>query len=448
MSSDLNKLRIDKSRKTQAGAPKRAVRWILTGITLIALLGLGSFIYSRLTAAVAVDVQRVASSQSAADAPGRQVILNATGYIIAAHKIELASKVVGRVAWIGVEKGDRVSKGQEIVRLEDDEYRAQMRQARGRLMALEAQLEELENGSRPEEIARAKADLEAARAELENARIHLERTRGLVSEGVLSRQALDNAQAAFDTQQARARSLAQVHELVRIGPRREQVEAAKGQIEEASGQVAFFETQLRNTVIRAPVDGTILEREVEIGEYVTTSFVGERGAKGYVVSLADLNDLQVELDINQNDFAKLRPNERGIVTTDAYPDREYEGSIEEIAPEADRQKATVQVKVRIHKPDEYLRPQMNASVAFYRESAERAAPAGSTSAVFFVPAGAVRDGTVFIVFDGKAVQRDVKTGGITAQGLRIEDGLFGGEDIIVNPPAELRDGDRVRPRQR
>ena len=99
-------------------------------------------------------------------------------------------------------------------------------------------------------------------------------------------------------------------------------------------------------MIRAPVTGTILERAVEKGEFVTTSFVGERGAKGYVVSLADLNDLRVELDINQNDFAKLGARQRGTITMDAYPDRRYEGVIDEISPEANRQKATVQVKVR------------------------------------------------------------------------------------------------------
>ena len=114
--------------------------------------------------------------------------------------------------------------------------------------------------------------------------------------------------------------------------------------------------------------GTILERNVEHGEFVTTGFVGERGAKGYVVSLADLQDLQVELDISQNDFAKLGPQQRASVTTDAYPDRTYAGSIVEVAPEANRQKATVQVKVQILRPDAYLRPEMNASVAFVGSS--------------------------------------------------------------------------------
>jgi HlyD family secretion protein len=190
----------------------------------------------------------------------------------------------------------------------------------------------------------------------------------------------------------------------------------------------------------------VLERVVEQGEFVTTSFVGDRGAKGYVVSLADLNDLQVELDINQNDFARLRPNQRGIVTTDAYPDRKYEGVIEEISPEANRQKATVQVKVKVLAPDQYLRPEMNASVAFISEERQAASPAAGAKPVIFVPVSAVRDNAVYVVLNGRAVRRVVRTAGTTPQGLRIEDGLIGGEDVIVSPGAELKDGDRVRAR--
>ncbi len=447
MTPDLNKLRIEKSRKAADGLPRWAVRWILAGVSIIVLLGAGGFLYDRLTGAVEVQIQRVTPARSAASAPGRRVILNATGYIIAAHKIEVASKVVGRVAWIGVEKGDKVTAGQPIVRLEDDEYRAQLQQARGRLMALEARLQELLNGSRPEEIAVAKANLEQAKADLENARINLERTRKLAAEQVFSQEALDNAQAAYNAQLARVRALDRTYELVRIGPRQEQIDAVRGEIEEAKGRLAFFETQLKNTLITAPVSGTILEREVEVGEYVTTSFVGERGAKGYVVSLADLGHLQVELDINQNDFAKLDRRQRGIVTTDAYPDREYEGVIEEIAPEANRQKATVQVKVRILQPDEYLRPEMNASVAFYTED-DRGGPASAGAGpVIYVPPSAIRNNAVFVFVDGRAVRRQVKTGGVTPQGMRVEDGLYGGEDLIVNPPQDLAEGSRVRAKQ-
>jgi len=226
------------------------------------------------------------------------------------------------------------------------------------------------------------------------------------------------------------------------GPRVDQIEAVHGQIEQARGSVAFYETQLSNTVIKAPVTGTILERAVEKGEFVTTSFVGDRGAKGYVVSLADLNDLQVELDISQNDFAKLGPKQRGVVTTDAFPDRKYEGYIDEISPEANRQKATVQVKVKILKPDDYLRPEMNANVAFISDEKPQTASAPAKP-VIVVPASAVRDNAVFVTLGGRAVKRPVKLGGTSSQGVRVDEGLVGGEDLIVDPPADLKDGDKV-----
>jgi len=201
---------------------------------------------------------------------------------------------------------------------------------------------------------------------------------------------------------------------------------------------------LANTIIRAPIAGTILARNVEQGEFVTTGFVGDKGAKGYVVSLADLNHLQVELDINQSDFAKLGPRQSGLVTTDAYPDRKYQGAIEEIAPEANRQKATVQVKVKILNSDAYLRPEMNASVAFY--ASEK--PQGQLDAPpLIIPASAVRDQAVFVVINGHAVRRQVAVSDTTPQGVPIAHGLSGGEDLIVSPPADLQDGQRIRPKQ-
>jgi HlyD family secretion protein len=445
MDSELKSLRIDRDKKSAGEPSKWATRWIVIGIALVVLLGAGRFVYGKLNPGTEVQVHRV-HSVGAGGADSNTVILNATGYIVAAHKIQVASKVLGRVAWIGVDKGDQVQEGQIIVRLEDDEYRAQLQQARGNLLALQAKLAELENGSRPEEVQRANADLDEARAELENARVNLERTRTLVKEGVMSKQALDDAQARYERQQARVTSLERTYELVRLGPRREQINAVAGQIEQARGLVAFYETQLANTIIRAPVTGTILERAVEKGEFVTTSFVGERGAKGYVVSLADLRDLEVELDINQNDFAKLGPTQRGMVTTDAFPDRKYDGMIAEISPEANRQKATVQVKVRVMNPDDYLRPEMNASVAFISDD-RRQGRAAAAKPVVFVPSTCIRDDKVFVVLNGRAVTRTIKTNGSTAQGIRVEEGLFGGEDLIVNPPATLKDGDKVKPKQ-
>ncbi len=445
MPAELSRLRIDKSSKQSKDPSPWAVRWILSVIALFVIVGLGGWVWSLLNAAIPVQVERVRNAQDDGVASMADVVLNATGYIIAAHKIEVASKVVGRVSWIGVEKGDLVKQGQVIVRLEDDEYRAQLQQAQGRLKQLEAQLQELEAGSRPQEIAVAQANLNQAKADLEREQLNLERIRKLVEEGVFARQQLDNATAAFRSNEARVEALAKSYELVEIGPRAERILALRGQLMEAQGSVAFFETQLSNTVIKAPVDGTILERNVEIGEFVTTSFVGERGAKGYVVSMANLNDLQVELDISQNDFGRIGPKQQAVVTTDAYPDRKYEGAIQEISPEANRQKATVQVKVRILAPDSLLRPDMNASVAFLSQKPSGQEPAGQgRKPVIFVPPAAVRDGTVYLVLNGRAVARRVTVGGTSSQGLRIEDGLIGGEDLIVNPPDNLEDGSRIQ----
>ena len=446
MEKDLHSLKIDKSLKVSTRESSWAAKWIVGGVLLFLLLGAGRYFYESANKELEVQTQRVSAVQpGSGGAPSGSVILNATGYIVAHHKIQVASKVVGKVAWIGVEKGDKVTEGQIIVRLEDDEYKAQLRQAAGNVQSLEARLLELNNGSRPEEIEVAKANLEQSWADLANAKITLERNQKLAEAKVAAQSQLDDAKAKYDNQIARVASLERTLELIRLGPRKEQIQQVQGQIMQAKGQVDFYQTQLNNTIIRAPSTGTILERIVEKGEFVTTGFVGDRGAKGYVVSMADLMDLQVELDINQADFARLDRRQKGVLTTDAYPDKKYAVIIAEIAPEANRSKATVQVKVKVLNPDQFLRPEMNASVAFVSE--EKAVRSSAPSkAVIFVPATSVRDGSVWIVLDGKVIRRPVKTTGSTSQGLRVEDGLIGGENIIVAPTSEIKEGVRVKAR--
>ena len=443
METELKSLRIDRTERRER-EPKPLLKLIMLAVVL-GLAAIGAVLaYGKLNAAVPVHVVQVQSPVSAA-AAGEQVILTATGYIIAAHKIEVASKVNGRVAWIGVDKGDKVKAGQELVRLEDDEYRAQVTQQQGQLANLEAKLAEAEHGSRPEEIAKARADVNEAKADLENAKVSLDRTRQLATEGVLSKQSLDDAQAKYDSDAAKVASLQHTLDLAVLGPRKEEIDQIRGQIEQARGALAYAQTQLDNTVIRAPVTGTILDRNVEKGEFITTGFVGDKGAKGYIVTMADLNDLQVELDISQNDFPKLGPRQKGIITTDAYPDRKYQGVIQQVSPEADRAKATVQVKVQVLNPDEYLRPDMNATVSFYNEV--KAEPDAAAKRIIVIPQGAVQNGSVFVVVNGRARKRPVTTQGNSDKGVLIASGLIGGEDLIVSPPASLKDGQKVEVKQ-
>jgi HlyD family secretion protein len=396
-------------------------------------------------AADAPEVEVARASAESSDVAGNTV-LSASGYVVAHHKISVNSKVTGRVAWIGVEKGDKVKEGQVLVRLEDQEFRAQYEQARGAVESAKARLAELEHGSRPEEIQQAEHNLSEARATAVNDKTNLDRARDLFSQGVVSKQALDDATARYDASQQREHSLEQSFRLAQIGPRSEQIQRARGDLLQADGQMAFAKSQLDATVIRAPVSGTILERTAEKGELVTAQFASgaEGGPRGSVVALADLSDIQVELDIAQDDFAKLAPKQAATVVLDAFKDRPYKGVIAEMSPEANRQKATVQVKVQVLNPDSYLRPEMNATVQFQAGEEKSAA---SKQARILVPTAALRDkdGTKFVLiaFNGKALRRDVHVLGQRSGGYLV-DSLVGGENVITSAPADLRDGQKIR----
>ncbi len=442
METELKSLRIDRSAR-RPRETKSAGRWITLLVAVVIVAAAALVAYQKLNAATPVQTMQVPSPETAA-AAGDQTILTATGYIIAAHKIEVASKVNGKVAWIGVDKGDKVQAGQVLVRLEDDEYRAQVEQQQGALANLEAKLAEDLHGSRPDEIAKARADMEQAKADLADSKATLDRAKQLAAEGVFAKQTLDDAQAKYDGDIAKVASLQRTLDLAVLGPRKEEIDQVRGQIEQARGQLAYAQTQLDNTVIRAPITGTILDRNVEKGEFITTGFVGDKGAKGYIVTMADLNDLQVELDISQSDFPKLGTEQKGIITTDAYPDRKYHGSIVQVSPEADRAKATVQVKAGVQNPDGYLRPDMNATVAFYNEAPSGAA--APAKPVIAIPASAVQNGSVFLVSNGYARKRAVNIGGTSPKGVLVESGLNGGEELIVDPPNGLKDGQRVQPK--
>jgi HlyD family secretion protein len=441
----LQGLRIDRTQRGNSGEepPAWARRYIIIGIVVVVLLSLSALTY-RLLSGDVPEVEVVRASAQSNDAGA--IVLSATGYIVAHHKINVNSKVTGRVASIGVEKGDKVKEGQVLVRLEDEEFRAAYEQAKGALENARAYLDELEHGSRPEEIQQAQHNLDEARATLSNDKLTLDRTKALSAGGVVSRQALDDATAKFEADQQRVNSLEKAFQLMKIGPRPEEIERGRGALQQAQGQLDYAKSQLDATAIRAPVSGTILDRKAEKGELITAQFASaaEGGPQGSVVTLADLNDIQVELDIAQADFARLGPKQKGIVTVDAYPDRKYNGEIAQISPEANRQKATVQVKVQVLNPDEYLRPEMNATVKFLANET----PKNSTQpAGVFVPSAALRDRDgkkiVLIAYSGRAVAREIHVLSQRSDGALI-DGLVGGESVITNAPQGLKDGDKIR----
>ena len=435
---DLEGLRIDRSAVPVESDPSPWAKSIIFGgIAVIVLLGIAALIYRFVGNTPEVEVVRAAAEGG--DTPADSVVLTATGYIVAHHQISVNSKVTGRVKWIGVEKGDKVKEGQVLVRLEDDEFRAQYNQAKGAADSARAYLDELEHGSRPEEIAQAQHNLDEARATLADDKLTLDRTRDLAGQGVVSRQALDDATAKYEADQQRVNSLDKVAQLSRLGPRAEEIARAKGALVQAEGQEAYSKSLLDATVIRAPVNGTILDRTAEKGELIISQL-----SAGSVVSLADLNDIQADLDIAQDDFAKLTPHQKATVSVDAFPDLHWNGVIAEVSPQANRQKATIEVKVQILDPDSHLRPDMNTTVRFIADEKGKGS-AQATGA--YVPATGIRDADgqkyVLIAFDGKALRRDVKVLSQRSGGALVS-GLNGGESIITSGPDSLKDGDKIK----
>ncbi len=445
---ELSFLHIDAAHKEPLGPERRRgwLRWAVVGAVVVLLIVAGAVLSSVFANAPEVTVARPGIERAGGTAP---VVLTAGGYIVAHHTIEVSSKVVGRVAWIGVEKGDRVKAGQALVRLEDQEYRAQLEQARANLAATRARVQELETGSRPQEIDAARAQVEQARADMQNDAVNLRRALELHQQGVASKQQLDDAQARADVSKARLETAQKNYELVKIGPREEQIALGRAQAEQARAAVDYAQTMLDSTVIRAPVTGTVLERLVEKGEMVSTmTFGGPGGVKASVVSLADLSDLQVELDINQNDFPRISANQTCNVVADAYPDRIYKGTVEEIAPEANRQKATIQVKVKILQPDDFLRPEMNAHVSFLATEAGKAA---KSAEALTVPRAALveRDGKrgVFVLDGSRVRLRELELGRDFSDRVEVLSGIGPNDWVVTAGQENLSAGQRVKARR-
>jgi HlyD family secretion protein len=438
----LRSLQIDRSPAALPAASTRVPKTLLLALSaLIALAAMGYFYFfssPKSILAAEVKVENGSASQGA-------TVLSASGYVVAHHKIAVGAKVMGRVAWIGVEKGDTVQQGQVLVRLEDAEFRAQVNQAQANLAAAQAKLDQLRAGSRPQEKLKDKAGVLQAEANLRNAEADYERSSKLYPAGVVSKAELDRAIAQRDTARALLEAAKQSSAMTDIGPRAEEIQAAEAQVKQMKAALDYAETQLAATEIKAPVSGTVLQRIVERGEMVSPSAFGDAGARTSVVDLADLNDLQIELDISQADFARLKMGQRAEIIPEAFPNLKYSGFIAEIAPEANRAKATVQVKVKVENPDAQLRPEMNARANFLSDT--KPSEGTTVSKVLAPKAGLVhKDGTdfVFVIKGNKVEQRTVRLGEETGEFYHVLDGLSGGESIAAAGVDKLRDGDRVK----
>ena len=317
----MRSLKIDRAPAPSAANNNRTPKLLLLGICGTRRARGGRFIFL-FTGTKTISAAPVRVESAGGAAPGTS-ILSATGYVVAHHKIAVGAKVMGRVAWIGVEKGDLVQEGQVLVRLEDTEFRAQVNQAtrksRVRPGASRSVAQRLASAGK----MRDRAAVLQAEARLRTAEAEYQRTERLYRDGVASKSELDRTLSERDTAAALLEAAKQSSTMTDIGPRPEEIRAAAAEVQQMKAALDYAQTQLAATEIKAPVSGTVLERIVERGEMVSPSAFGGSGARTSVVDLADLTDLQVELDISQTDFSRLKMDQRAEIIPEAYPNLKY-----------------------------------------------------------------------------------------------------------------------------
>ncbi len=412
---DLSKLRIDRD-------PPRAVRrafgrtLVFVGVAAALVAGAVVFARSRSVATVETVVATPVASGGSGGAGAATTSVTANGYIVARTHAAVSAKIPGRIATLTVDGGTNVRRGEVIAQLENADYAAAVAEARANVASARAQLTEAATD-------RDQSAREAGRV----ARIHGEHPE------LLSAQ--DSESAVSRAEQAAARA-----------------SSAEARVQAAEASLQFAQATLENTYIRAPFTGTVLRKEAEVGEVVAPS-VGGGLTRGAVVTMADLASLEVEVDVNEAYIARVRHGQPARITLDAYQDTSFRGEVRQVVPTADRQRATVQVKVTIVDRDPRILPEMGARVDFLEPDSARTpgasgAPSSAGSARFRLPAAAVRESggrsVVWLVRDGRLQAREVEAGPVSGGFREIGRGLSGGERVVTGGVEEPKEGMRVK----
>lgn len=404
VNEDLSKLRIEKTRVISR--PRRRRR-ILLSLLLVLLASTAGLLYHQglLTPAVEIQIATVSYIY-----PSQTLtLLNASGYVVPQRKSALASKVTGRLIWLGVEEGHRVRRDQVVARLESQDVTAAKEQAEANV-----------------EAARHNAEL--SKAELREATLNLDRNKALLERGVIARAAYDSALARYEKAVA-------------------SVEASEANLKASLAALEVANINLEYTLIRAPFDGVVLTKNADVGDIVTP-IGAAANAKAAVITIADMNSLQVEADVSESNLNKIKVGQPCEIQLDALPGERFRGVIHTIVPTADRTKATVMVKVRFIDRDSRVLPEMSAKVAFLSRPASREEQRPRLA----IPRSSIvnrKEGEkVFRIQEDRAIEIPLKPGEKIGEMVEVLEGPKVGDQIVLNPPEHLRNGMKVKVKER
>jgi len=404
--TSLEDLRIADSARD--GGRRRVVGALLLIMVIAALAVAAWWRFARPTAA-AVRVEPVVERLIGAGGSGPGTVLNASGYVTARRRATVSSKVTGKVRGVFVEEGMAVREGQILARLDDTTATAILAVAVAELGAIRQSLAETE-------------------VRLKEAQVTLRRTRSLAADGIANQADLDAAQASVDALAAR-------------------LVATREQVTVADAQVALRRTDLDDTTIRAPFSGVAITKDAQPGEMISPVSAGGGFTRTGICTIVDMRSLEIEVDVNESYIGRVAQGQKVEATLDAYPDWRIPAHVITTVPTADRQKATVLVRIAFAKLDPRILPDMGIKVAFLSDGAEGAPPVPAGKPRLVVSRRAVRNenglDVVFLVRNGTAVRRVVQLGPADGDQIEIASGLAAGDRVIVEGPKDLADGRKV-----
>ena len=398
---DLGALRIDKDKRQERKTGK--IFGIILAAILVMALVAGATFYSRNSAPVV----EVAAAQKAGNA-GPTALLNASGYVTPRRRATIAAKITGRVIGVYFDEGVHVKEGQILAKLDDSDVKRALDSAVADRNSTKAQI----------------ADYEV---QLKNAELLVHRSKELQAAGVQSQEIVDNAVTSADSLRAK------------IALTKEQVAAAESRINEAQQAVD-------NTVIRAPFEGIVVSKDAQVGEMVSPISAGGGFTRTGIATIVDMNSNEIEVDVNEAYIARVVPEQRVTAVLDAYPDWQIPSKVRTVIPTADRQKATVKVRISFIKLDPKILPDMGVKVTFLGDEPKK--QAGAVEPVATVPTAALRDDNgskiVYIVKDNKLERRAVKPGNPRGSDTEIFAGLTPGDLVVTKGPPDLHDGESIQ----
>lgn len=395
---DLGALRIESHKR---GSRKAGKRIAIIFLALLAGLVIVGGVYAYMHRMPSVQVATLAAPDTAP-----QALLNASGYVTPQRRATVAAKITGRVTGVFFTEGMRVRKGFVLATLDDSDAQAALASAKADHNATQASIVDLQ-------------------VQLKNAQIELHRAQELRAAGIQTQEALDNATMAVNSLRAK------------IDYTQKQVLAAEARVKEAQQAVD-------NCVITAPFDGIIVSKDAQVGEMVSPISAGGGFTRTGIATIVDMASNEVEVDVNENYIARVQRDQQVTAVLDAYPDWKIPCRVRTIIPTADRQKATVEVRIAFDKLDPRILPDMGVKVTFLREEAKQAEKA---QAGVMVPQAAVRDDNgqkvVFLVKDDRIERHAVKVGTTNGAQTQILAGLTLGDTVVIVGPTDLKDGEAI-----